>query len=282
MNVNYRNNTWPAFVEIDHINNLTDEDIQVIGKALAEKTVVVIKNQQGLTEQEQVDFSERFGFVRTYAWPTEAMWKAISPTHPKVANVTGKRNDDNLPGLHGGHDDLDWHLNSPWDEKRMPIIYLYAVTATKGSRTSYINAVDAWNDLSPEWKDMLSKFHIRPASTNDNYSIQGKVFGLKAEENKNFQPAVHQVNQAGHDSLFFPWNQMVGVREIEDEKEYEEIKSAIMKHMLQEKYIYHHDWEDGDIVIADQMSGMHKRWAFELMHERLLHRIGFNYDNIKF
>lgn len=282
MNITYVNGQWPAVVEIDSIKNLTDEDIQIIGQALAEKTVVVIKNQQGLTEQEQVDFSERIGTVRTYAWPNEAMWKAISPTHPKVANVTGKRNDDNLPGLHGGHDDLDWHLNSPWDEKRMPIIYLYAVTATKGSRTSYLNAVDAWRDLSPEWKGMLDEFHIRPASTNDNYSIQGKVFGLKAEENKNFQPAVHQVNQAGHDSLFFPWNQMVGVKEVTDDQTYEEIKSSIMKHMLQEKYTYHHDWEDGDIVMADQMSGMHKRWAFDLMHERLLHRIGFNYDKIKF
>ena len=68
----------------------------------------------------------------------------------------------------------------------MPIIYLYAVKGSKGSRTSYINAVDAWRDLSPEWKDMLGKLHIRPASLNDNYSIQGKVFGLTAEEKKNY------------------------------------------------------------------------------------------------
>ena len=282
MKLTYRNNTWPAFIEIDNIKNLTDEDIQTIGRALAEKTVVVFKNQPGLTQQEQVDFSERIGHVRTYAWPNEAMWKAISPDHPKVANVTGKRNDDNLPGLHGGHDDLDWHLNSPWDEKRMPIIYLYAVKGSKGSRTSYINAVDAWRDLSPEWKDMLGKLHIRPASLNDNYSIQGKVFGLTAEENKNYQPCVHQTNRSGHDTLFFPWNQILGFREMDDPVEYAEIKDSLMKHMLQEKYTYHHDWEDGDIVMADQWSGMHKRWAFELMHERLLHRIGFDYDKIKF
>lgn len=282
MNVTYRNNAWPAFVEVDHINNLTDEDIQVIGRALAEKTVVVFKKQPQLTQQEQVDFSERFGHVRTYAWPNQAMWKAISPDHPKVANVTGKRNDDNLPGLHGGHDDLDWHLNSPWDEKRMPIIYLYAVKGSKGSRTSYLNAVDAYTDLPQEWKNRIEAYHIRPASLNDNYSIQGKVFGLTAEENKNFQPSVHQVNQAGHDSIFFPWNQMVGLKEVEDDGEFHEIKEYLMAHLLNEKYAYHHDWEDGDIVMADQMSGMHKRWAFELMHERLLHRIGFNYDKIKF
>ena len=129
---------------------------------------------------------------------------------------------------------------------------------------------------------MLGKLHIRPASLNDNYSIQGKVFGLTAEENKNYQPCVHQTNRSGHDTLFFPWNQILGFREMDDPVEYAEIKDSLMKHMLQEKYTYHHDWEDGDIVMADQWSGMHKRWAFELMHERLLHRIGFDYDKIKF
>ena len=282
MELTLHNDSWPAMVTVDHINNLTDDDIQAIGRALAEKTVVVIKKQPSLTEEDQVAFSERFGHVRTYKWPNEKMWKAISPNHPKVANVTGKRNDDNLPGLHGGHDDLDWHLNSPWDEQRMPIIYLYAVQSTKGSRTSYINAVDAYRDLPQEWKDRIEGYHIRPASTNDNYSIQGKVFGLVAEENKTYQPAMHQTNRSGHDTLFFPWNQMVGIKEVESDQEYQEIKEFLMAHMLQEKYIYHHDWEDGDIVIADQWSGMHKRWAFELMHERLLHRIGFNYDKIEF
>ena len=82
--------------------------------------------------------------------------------------------------------------------------------------------------------------------------------------------------------MFFPWNQILGFREMDDPVEYAEIKDSLMKHMLQEKYTYHHDWEDGDIVMADQWSGMHKRWAFELMHERLLHRIGFDYDKIKF
>jgi len=54
------------------------------------------------------------------------------------------------------------------------------------------------------------------------------------------------------------------------------------------KLTYHNDtWpafveDDCDIVMADQWSGMYKRWAFELMHKRLLHCIGFNYNKIKF
>jgi alpha-ketoglutarate-dependent taurine dioxygenase len=282
LNLTIDANTWPAYVEIDHIKNLSDTDIQTIGKTLAEKTVVVIRNQSKLSHQDQTSFSHRFGDVYRYFFPKKEMYAAICPDNNKIANVTGKRNKDNLPGLHGGHDDLDWHCNSPWNEKRMPIIYLYAVHGSNGSRTSYSNAIHAWRDLSPEWKDMLSKFHIRPADTMDNYSIQNKIFGLTPQENLNFNPCVHQVNHAGYDTLFFPWNQMLGLKEVEDQTEYEEIKSSIMKHMLQEKYIYHHDWQDGDIVLADQWSGMHKRWAFELMHERLLHRIGFNYDNIEF
>lgn len=281
MNMNLLNGTWPAVVEVDNVKNLTDEDIQAIGRVLAEKTVVVIKKQSNLTEEEQVAFCERIGFVRTYKWDNEKMWKAISPNHKQVAIVTGKRNDDNLPGLHGGHDELGWHCNSPWDPTRMPIIYLYAVEHTKGSRTSYINAIAAYEALPQEWKDRIEKFHLRPMDLYDNYSTQGQTFGLVPKENTNYQPALHQQNQAGYDTLHFPWNQITGLREVED-AEFQEIKKFLEEHMTRDEFVYHHDWEDGDIVFADQWSGLHKRWAFELMHERLLHRIGLNYDNIKF
>ena len=50
--------------------------------------------------------------------------------------------------------------------------------------------------------------------------------------------------------------------------------------MLNEEFIYHHDWDDGDVVISEQWLSVHKRWYFEDMDKRLLHRIAFNYDKV--
>lgn len=60
--------------------------------------------------------------------------------------------------------------------------------------------------------------------------------------------------------------------------EWEKIYSDLKNHVLQEKYMYHHDWKDGDLVISEQWLSIHKRWFFPRMNTRLLHRIAFNYD----
>jgi alpha-ketoglutarate-dependent taurine dioxygenase len=59
-----------------------------------------------------------------------------------------------------------------------------------------------------------------------------------------------------------------------------EFIKPLRDHVLQDKYIYHHDWQDGDVVIAEQWLGIHKRWRFEAMNQRVLHRTTFNYANV--
>ena len=41
-----------------------------------------------------------------------------------------------------------------------------------------------------------------------------------------------------------------------------------------------HNLEDGDIVLSEQWLSIHKRWAYEKMEDRILHRIAFNYENL--
>jgi alpha-ketoglutarate-dependent taurine dioxygenase len=47
-----------------------------------------------------------------------------------------------------------------------------------------------------------------------------------------------------------------------------------------EEFMYHHDWEDGDMVISEQYLSIHKRWEFEHMDTRVLHRMTVDLSNI--
>jgi alpha-ketoglutarate-dependent taurine dioxygenase len=58
------------------------------------------------------------------------------------------------------------------------------------------------------------------------------------------------------------------------------LAEQLRDHILQEKYIYHHDWQDGDVVIAEQWLGIHKRWKFDGMPGRVLHRVTHDFANI--
>jgi alpha-ketoglutarate-dependent taurine dioxygenase len=139
-----------------------------------------------------------------------------------------------------------------------------------------------WEELDPELKEYLKTLkvingHIANAYTEHNtgYSRVSGTGTLIFYENR--QPVVY-TNRRGVTSLDFPFLQVHHFVNFPI-KESEELKERLTKIMLQEKYMYHHDWQDGDVVISDQYMGLHKRWEFEGMETRLLHRIAGNYDN---
>jgi len=79
--------------------------------------------------------------------------------------------------------------------------------------------------------------------------------------------------------LYFPFLQIFGFDGYSEE-EYQSIMEELTAHILKPEYAYHHDWEDNDVVISEQWLSIHKRWYFEKMEERVLHRIAFNYNNL--
>ena len=60
------------------------------------------------------------------------------------------------------------------------------------------------------------------------------------------------------------------------------IYDELYNHMFQEKYMYQHWWEVGDIVLMDQLLTLHKRDQNdpEILAKRVLHRITFRISNI--
>jgi alpha-ketoglutarate-dependent taurine dioxygenase len=291
MNITYPNGTWPCYIEGVDVKNLTNEQVQFIGQAKIKNTLVVIKGQN-LTVDDEVAFGNRFGVVAKYerknttGIPDEAFEKFYDADHrdsPYLNSVTGAKNKDGLPGLHGMKEDLDWHCGQPWNQRRPDIVYLYSVKGSVGSRTSYINSAEAYKDLSDEWKQRIANLTIRPMKGYSNYSKTGEHFGIPPYENPNYHPPVTAVNKAGVKTLFLPFFQMAGFHEwLGTEQQEQDMIAYLRDHMTQEKYIYHHHWNDGDIVAHDNWNGLHKRWYFEDMENRLLHRMQYNLETIKF
>jgi alpha-ketoglutarate-dependent taurine dioxygenase len=212
------------------------------------------------------------------------MKKSISlADFPEISRVTGQLDDEGMPGLHGHAGDLDWHCNKVSAPNRKPIVYLYSLVGSAGSRTSWINSVLAYKELPQNLKDRIENLQIKVSRSFDNYSDLGRIYKLNdpLKESTDYFPKIVQKNAKGHLTLYFSFNQMTDFKDIplDESKELTELLKA---HLLQEKFMYHHDWRDGDVVISDQWSGIHKRWAFDKMENRLLHRIAMDYTKIKF
>ena len=74
---------------------------------------------------------------------------------------------------------------------------------------------------------------------------------------------------------FLQIHQILGL----DKDSSDKLIAKLRNHVEQEKYMYHHDWEDGDLVLSEQWLGIHKRWPFEDMPIRLLHRAAVDFPD---
>jgi alpha-ketoglutarate-dependent taurine dioxygenase len=285
MNYYIHDNNWTVILDDFDIAKASQDDINQIGCLLATNTLVVIKNQSHLTVKDQVRIAQMFGNVEDlkHHGDIPPFKNFILPeSDGKIARVTGELDEHGEPGLFGHVSDLDWHCNQPGMPTRMPLVWLFGVKGTAGSRTSWTNNILAYQDLDQAWKEKINDLKMICGWKKDTYSEYdfGKAKNDITEDfNFHYNPSLVHTNVGGQTGLFFPFLQFRNFVGLSEEESLEIVK-PLSNHVLQEKYIYHHDWQDGDIVISEQWLGIHKRWKFDGMPNRLLHRICFDFANI--
>lgn len=276
-------NGWTVILDDFDFLTASDSDINQIACWLATNTLVVVKDQAHLTAQDEAMICSRFGELEdlTPLKDIAPFRNVIIPdTNYRVVRVTGELDEHGEPGLFGHVDDLDWHCNQPAQPDRKPLVWLRGIKATAGSRTSWTNNILAYNDLDEQTIDKIKDLKMVCGWKKGTYSEFdfGKAAGITENFNEYYTPNLVHTNIGKQTGLFFPFLQFrnfVGMTQDQSR----EIVEQLRDHVLQEKYIYHHAWQDGDVVIAEQWLGIHKRWRFENMTNRVLHRITFDFAN---
>ena len=266
--------SWVKIVDED-ISKLSDSQLYEVMDLVLNNTLVVFKNQK-LHTDEQTRICNVFGNLQD----------VLSPDHPRedqrtgniavnqnILRVTGKKNSNGEPGLFGHTNTLDWHANQASNYERKPIVWLYGVHGTRGSRTSWINNILSYDELSPEFKVEIQDLEITLGYKQNSYT-PSDFFIEHHSVDKPFK-LVH-TNDANKTGLYFPFLQIFGMKD-KDQTYFNKTTQRLRYHVLQSQYRYDHDWEDGDIVLSEQWLGIHKRWEFKNMEDRLLHRITFDY-----
>jgi alpha-ketoglutarate-dependent taurine dioxygenase len=272
MKISYPFNDWTVFIDED-LNTLSDDDIRQIGKLTVSNMCVVLRNQH-LTPETELRICSVIGDYQRYPADYERI-KHIR-LNDGILRVTGQKNTDGEPGLFGHKAALDWHANQPSSKDRQPLIWLYGESGTKGSRTSWINNIASYEGLSAEMKDKIKDIKVYCGYQAGRYS--DSKFFIDHVNRENTINLV-QTNKEGKTGMYFPFLQIFGFDGYSDE-EYQKIMDELIAHVLKPEYCYHHEWEDNDVVISEQWLSIHKRWDFDKMEERVLHRIAFNYNKL--
>lgn len=282
MKYTIHNNGWTVILDPKFkIKNATQDDINFISKLVSKQTVVILR-EQDLTPDDEVRLVSMFKDLER-AVPTDTnadmLRRLLVPGTDCLCRVTGELDEHGDPGLFGHVSDLDWHCNQAANEWRHPLVWLYSVKGSKGSKTSWINYVRVYEDLPEEDKEYFKTIKMINGYRTAQYGgYSPDHFGKEVDVNYRFQPNLVYTNQAGVTGLFFPFlqiHQIVGM----DEEQSKEFINKLRARVEQEKYIYHHIWEDGDVNISDQWLGVHKRWEFEGIANRVLHRATMRYPD---
>jgi alpha-ketoglutarate-dependent taurine dioxygenase len=273
MEISFDDNGWTLRVH-NPITSLTDDEIIEVARLLSKQTVVVFPEPEFIEPAEQLRIAEVIGNVM------KAKDKKRTHSiylHEGVIRVTGKKDDKGEPGLFGHASALEWHANMASNKARQPIVWMYGAEHMEGSRTSFINMAKVYEGMSENLQKSIANLKCYFGYEKGRYSTTPWFHDHVNKENL-FDLVM--TTEAGITGLYYPFYQVFGMDGL-NEDEFQEVHSELVHQILKdESYAYHHDWVDGQIILSDQWMSIHKRWEFDRMEERVLHRIALDYGNV--
>lgn len=281
MKIQLHENGWTSIITDIDLRSASQQEMNTIAWLAAKDTVVVIRNQN-LLPGDEVDICEKIGACEQVApanTPTPGT-KLVQGGRGKIVRVGGGGHHHGQPGVFEHVSDLDWHCNRTGSEDRDPLIWLYSVKDSVGSRTSWINNILSYQDLDQELKEQIKDSKLvmgfdASVISEDTQTITSRDSNAI---NHNWHPSLIHTNQAGVTGMFFSFLQIHQILGFDKDKS-DALIQKLRQHVTQEKYTYHHDWQDGDIVLSEQWLSIHKRWRCENIQNRVVHRIALNFDH---
>lgn len=312
MNLKKLNGFGTLGVEIEDVDLKTasDEEIDEVGKVIADQLVVVIDSKNCTLPAPRLNyiakrFGDPFGGIDTkqsvYALVEEKKSAGLLTRedlsvlknmrkirkgleeHDGQIWVTGKKDDegDYLGMFADG--ELDWHSDRQGTGNFCPCIGLMAVSGTEGTCTEFLQTHDAFESLGKDdqkWLENLIAIH--------SYTTGKIAPGLNKEQDNIVRMNMCPIDQSevpvtcssttGRRGIRLSYNTVVGYKGY-NEEESQDITKWILDKFLRDEYMYHHDWKDGDMVWMDQTITVHRRPTKDCS-KRVLIRQTCNFDNL--
>jgi alpha-ketoglutarate-dependent taurine dioxygenase len=276
-------NGWTIILDSD-LKKANQEDINHISRLLNKHTLVVSK-KQNLSVEEHLRITKMFKNP-VFLDPTlhhDSQSIVVPNTDGLLLRVGGKRNEYGIPGIAESIGEVIWHSDPHWPNLECMIICLSAICGTSNSMTSWCNTQLAYIDLDQETKDILNTLTLvllTGIDFNKDLSFKDESGLMRPPSSGVNRSGIKpiQFNKTGDKGLYFPFNQIHSFEEM-SEKNSRTLIKKISEHITQEKYCYHHSWDDGDIIFTDQRFGLHMRHRCEHTDTRSLYRSVFDYQD---
>ena len=209
--------------------------------------LVIVFREQNLSPQGQTDFAQRFGPLIEYS-----LSQAAVPGHPFVTMISTKREKGEFIGVPDAGP--MWHSDHCYRERPALGTMLHALELPDtGGDTSFANLYEAYTtlpgDLCRVVEGRLGIFMNSRLQTEQ--LMTGKL--LEAQRH----PLIRTHPESGHKSVFVSPQQTVAIDGLSQE-EGQKVLECLFTHCFQDKFVYVHEWQPGDLVFWDNRCTAHK------------------------
>ncbi len=245
-------------LNLDLAQPLDDADFARIRRSLADRAVLVFRDQEKLTPEQQIAFSRRFGPLEIHVQHHFHL-----AGHPEILIVSNVIEDGKPLGLVDAgkywHSDLSYmalpSLGSLLHSKEWP---------AEGGDTLFVNMVAAYEALPADLKariDGLSAEHSYLARNLKQQKLNGELRpGLTAEQAARVPPVVHPVvrvhPESGKRALFVSEGFTTHILGLPEE-ESDALLAQLYAHSTAPQFQYRHKWQPNDMVFWDNRQTLH-------------------------
>lgn len=276
MGFEIRNLDAPLGAEVlglDLSEPLLAAELDHIRQALAERGVLVMRDQSGLTPEQHIAFSRCFGPLQIHI-----QHHFHHPSHPEILVVSNVVENGKPIGL--GDAGRYWHSDlSYMAEPSLGSLLHAQELPDEGGDTLFANQVAAYESLPPELRrriDGLQAVHSYEARNKAQQAVSGeKRPGLSDAQRASVPPVTHPVvrvhPESGRKALFVNegfTTHIVGLPEGESRA----LLAELFAVSVAGRFVYRHRWQPHDLVFWDNRQTIHLATPFPQHLRRKLYR----------
>ena len=247
---------------IDLHRPIADNDAAALRQALLDYHVLLVR-QPDVTDREHMTFCETFGDIQAERTVPDAESGQVAG----MMHVSNVRDDGILP-----NGEMWFHSDQCYFDTPCKCTSLYGIETPKsGGFTRFSNCIAAYNDLPPATKARLDGLVGMNVYDYASPNMNKKTADRTPDAPQYAQPLIRSHTETGAKSIYVNRLMTDSILDI-DEAESRTILEDLFTRIEDERYVYEHPWQPGDLVIWDNRCLVHARTDFDSVEPRLLRR----------
>ena len=241
---------------LDLSQDADDGAMRLVTQTLYANQVVVIRGQE-LDRDQYLRFGSKWGTPIPHVLDHLRM-----PGYPTLMTLGNTEKRDRDPKIRNGA--ILWHTDQSYEAVPATATMLYSIVVPRtGGETQFCNMVAAYDEL-----DEQTKVDIDALEMAHKYGL-GQLFPDEApaapiinEAQDRLLPAIYHPLVMPHPisgtkALYALGHGAHGIRGMDDEAA-ESLIAKLKTHVVQEKFVYRHKYDVGDVVVWDTLQTMHR------------------------